>query len=178
MTTGEGGMLTTNDEAVAKRAKSFVNHGRPPEGGYEHVRVGHNFRMTSIAAAIGREQLQSLPEYLSERRANAERFMREIESKTVRTPIVPDDRTHAYHQYTLLTENREELLDYLHENGVGAKVYYPTCIHQQPAYKEFGTTIPIAERVADKVVSIPVHPALSYEEVSQIIATVNEFQDD
>ncbi|SFQ00459.1 dTDP-4-amino-4,6-dideoxygalactose transaminase [Halolamina pelagica] len=175
MTTGEGGMLTTDDEAVANRAESFVNHGRPPEGGYEHVRVGHNFRMTSIAAAMGSEQLQSLPGYLSKRQANAKRFMEEIETDSVRTPIVPPDRTHAYHQYTLLTEERDEFLNHLHENEVGAKVYYPTCIHQQPAYEEFDAIAPVAERVADEVVSIPVHPALSQEEVSQIVAAVNEF---
>lgn len=175
ITTGEGGMLTTDNEVIAKRAESFVNHGRPSDGGYEHVRVGHNFRMTSIAAAIGSKQLQSLPDYLSKRRANAERFREEIETGTVRTPIVPTDRTHAYHQYTLLTEKRDELLDHLHEEEVGAKVYYPTCIHQQPAYEGFDATVSIAERVADEVVSIPVHPVLSQEDISQIITAVNMF---
>lgn len=175
MTTGEGGMLMTDNEAVAERAESFVNHGRPPDGGYEHVRIGHNFRMTSIAAAIGNEQLQKLPDFLSQRRATAEQFSEEIETEKARTPVVPDGRAHAYHQYTLLTTEREELIEYLHENEIGAKVYYPTCIHQQPAYSGFTPTVPVAEQVATEVVSIPVHPELSYEETSHIITTINEF---
>ncbi|KAB7514661.1 aminotransferase class I/II-fold pyridoxal phosphate-dependent enzyme [Halosegnis rubeus] len=175
MTTGEGGMVTTDSEAVADRVASFVNHGRPPEGGYEHVRLGHNFRMTSIAAAIGNEQLRKLPEYLAQRRATAERFSDEIEVEGVRTPVIPDNQTHAYHQYTLLTDAREALIEHLHKNDVGAKVYYPTCIHQQPAYSEFTPTVPVAEQVAEEVVSIPVHPGLSSEEISQIITAVNEF---
>jgi dTDP-4-amino-4,6-dideoxygalactose transaminase len=175
MTTGEGGMVLTDDDDLAERTRSFVNHGRPPEGGYEHVRVGHNFRMTSIAAAIGRDQLDKLPEYISQRRSNAERFQTEIDTQSVRLPTVPDERSHAYHQYTLLTEERAALMEHLQDNNVGASVYYPTCIHQQPAYEGFEAIAPVAERVAEKVISIPVHPALSSSDVSKIIESINGF---
>lgn len=175
MTTGEGGMVTTDDETIAENAASFANHGRPPDGGYEHVRLGHNFRMTSIAAAIGREQLEKLPGYVHERRANAEQFFQEIDTPALRLPVIPEDRTHAFHQYTVLTEEREQLLDYLHEQGVGAKVYYPQCIHEQPAYDSFECDAPVAERVAQEVLSLPVHPGLSDEDVTQIIKTINQF---
>lgn len=175
MTTGEGGMLVTNDEGIAERAESFVNHGRPPSGGYEHIQVGHNFRMTSIAAAIGSSQLEKLPDYVAERQSTAKQFTEEIETSAVRPPIVPDNRSHAFHQYTLLTDKRDQLLEYLHDNEVGAKVYYPTCIHEQPAYSDSDATVPTAERVADEVVSIPVHPALSEQDVATIIQVVNGF---
>lgn len=175
MTTGEGGMLVTNNEGIAERAESFVNHGRPTSGGYEHIQVGHNFRMTSIAAAIGSRQLEKLPDYVAERQSTARQFTEEIKTSAVRPPIVPDNRSHAFHQYTLLTDERDQLLEYLHDNEVGAKVYYPTCIHEQPAYSDSGATVPTAERVADEVVSIPVHPALSEQDVATIIQVVNGF---
>ncbi|MDL0121105.1 DegT/DnrJ/EryC1/StrS family aminotransferase [Halobacterium salinarum] len=177
MTTGEGGMLVTNDAGIAERAESFVNHGRPPEGGYKHVRVGHNFRMTSIAAAIGQVQLEKLPDFLIKRRENARRFNDGIDDDIVELPTIPGNRTHAYHQYTIRAENRDELLEHLQNRGVGVKVYYPKCIHQQPAYnsemeqKDFH----VAERAANEVVSLPVHPRLSDQDIETIINAVNDF---
>jgi dTDP-4-amino-4,6-dideoxygalactose transaminase len=178
MTTGEGGMVTTSDSDLSERIRSFVNHGRPPEGGYEHVRVGQNYRMTSIAAAIGKVQLDKLPRYIEQRRANGERFSSEIQNRLVRTPTVPNRRTHAYHQYTLLTENRDEFADFLRAEGVGAKVYYPKCIHQQPAYESYSPDVPVAEWISSRVISIPVHPELTEEEVTNIIDAVNRYNHD
>jgi dTDP-4-amino-4,6-dideoxygalactose transaminase len=177
MTTGEGGMVVTDRKDIAEAARSYGNHGRPPDGGYEHVRLGNNFRMTNIAAAIGQEQLKKLPDFLADRRANAQRFDTEIHSDIVSLPSVPKKCEHAYHQYTVRTDTRETFLDYLHEQGVGAKIYYPKCIHQQPAYdtESYEYSCPIAERVAEEVVSIPVHPQLSEENISTIIDTVNTF---
>lgn len=177
MTTGEGGMVVTDRQDVAEAAQSYGNHGRPPDGGYEHVRLGNNFRMTNIAAAIGEEQLKKLPEFLADRRANAQRFDTEIDNDSVTLPSVPEKREHAYHQYTIRTDTRDAFLEYLHEHGVGAKIYYPKCIHQQPAYDAeiYESDCPVAEQIADEVVSIPVHPQLSEEDLSMIIDTVNAF---
>lgn len=175
MTTGEGGMIATNNAGIAEHAESFVNHGRPPSGGYKHIQVGHNFRMTSIAAAIGSSQIKKLPDYVAERQSTAKQFTEKIETSAVRTPVVPDDRSHAFHQYTLLTDEREQLVEHLQDNGVGAKIYYPTCIHEQPAYSHTDATVPTAESVADEVVSIPVHPALSEQDEATISQAVNEF---
>ncbi len=177
MTTGEGGMVVTDRQDVAEAARSYGNHGRPPDGGYEHVQLGNNFRMTNIAAAIGQEQLKKLPEFLTDRRANAQRFDTEIDNDSVTLPSVPDTCEHAYHQYTVRTDKRAEFLEYLHEHGVGAKIYYPKCIHQQPAYdaESYEYSCPVAEQIADEVVSIPVHPQLSEEDISTIIDTVNAF---
>jgi len=179
MTTGEGGMIVTDRDDVVTRAESFANHGRPPEGGYEHVRLGHNFRMTNIAAAIGIEQLEKLPEFLVDRRQNAQRLTEGIDEDIVDLPMVPSDRTHAYHQYTIRTDTRDALLDHLHDHGVGAKIYYPKCIHQQPAYdsENYEYECPVAEQAAKEVLSLPVHPNLSDEEVESIIDTVNSFDE-
>jgi dTDP-4-amino-4,6-dideoxygalactose transaminase len=177
MTTGEGGMILTDRDDVLTHTESFANHGRPPEGGYEHVRLGHNFRMTNIAAAIGLEQLEKLPDFLAERRQNAQRFHEGIDEDIVELPSVPSDRTHAYHQYTVRTDARDELLEHLHNHDVGAEIYYPKCIHQQPAYdgQIYDYECPVAERAANKVVSLPVHPNLSDNDIETIIDAVNSF---
>ena len=170
MTTGEGGMVLTDREAVADRAASFSNHGRTGDGGYAHERVGHNFRMTSLAAAIGRVQLDRLPEWVASRRANARRLTRGLAAVDgLTTPAEPDDRRHAYHQYTVRTPDRDRLRDRLAEAGVDSGVYYPTPIHQLAAYNGFDVTAPAAEAAADEVLSLPVHPNLSDAELDRIV---------
>ncbi|UPV74365.1 DegT/DnrJ/EryC1/StrS family aminotransferase [Halorussus limi] len=176
MTTGEGGVVTTDRDDVAEKAASFVNHGRPPEGGYRHVRVGHNFRMTSIAAAIGRVQLDRLPDYNEARRSNAAYLTDSLADADVVTPTEPDDRTHVYHQYTIRTEDRDGLADYLDEAGVGTGVYYPTPIHEQPAYDDVSHDAPVAERAADEALSLPVHPNVSEQDLRTIASAIQEYE--
>ncbi|MFC4549528.1 MULTISPECIES: DegT/DnrJ/EryC1/StrS family aminotransferase [Halorussus] len=176
MTTGEGGMITTNREDVAERAESFVNHGRPPEGGYEHVRTGHNFRMTSTAAAIGRVQLDRLPDYNEARRENAARFDEALEDADVVTPYVPEGRRHVYHQYTIRADDRDGLADHLEAEGVGTGVYYPTPIHELKAYADVDHAAPVAERTAGQALSLPVHPNLTEEDRRTVVDAVTEYQ--
>ncbi|WP_435174364.1 DegT/DnrJ/EryC1/StrS family aminotransferase [Halorussus sp. AFM4] len=176
MTTGEGGMITTDRADVAEKAESFVNHGRPPEGGYEHVRLGHNFRMTSIAAAIGRVQLDRLPDYNAARRSNAAYLTDALADADVVTPTEPDDRRHVYHQYTVLADDRDGLADHLESAGVGTGVYYPTPIHEQPAYDGVAHDAPAAERAADRALSLPVHPNVSEQDLRTIASTIREYE--
>jgi dTDP-4-amino-4,6-dideoxygalactose transaminase len=176
MTTGEGGVVTTDRDDVAEEAASFVNHGRPPEGGYEHVRVGHNFRMTSVAAAIGRVQLERLSDYNAARRSNAAYLTDSLADAAVETPTEPDDRTHVYHQYTIRTDDRDGLTDYLDDAGVGTGVYYPTPIHEQPAYDAVSHDAPVAERAADEALSLPVHPNVSEQDLRTIAAAIQEYE--
>ncbi|NHN59144.1 MULTISPECIES: DegT/DnrJ/EryC1/StrS aminotransferase family protein [Halorussus] len=176
MTTGEGGMITTDRADVAERAESFVNHGRPPEGGYEHVRLGHNFRMTSLAAAIGRVQLDRLADYNAARRSNAAYLTDALAEADVVTPTEPDDRRHVYHQYTVLTDDRDGLADYLDDAGVSTGVYYPTPIHEQPAYEGVDRDAPVAERTADRALSLPVHPNVTEQDLRTIASTIREYE--
>ena len=170
MTTGEGGMLTTDDEAIAERAKRFVNHGRTES--YEHAEVGHNYRMTSIAGALGIAQLEKLPDYIEDRRANAAALTDGLADAGVQTPTAPDGRTHVYHQYTVRAEDREALTDRLDEHDVGYGVYYPIPIHEQPAYADVDADAPAAERAANEVLSLPVHPELDDTDLAAIINAV------
>ncbi|WP_128475869.1 DegT/DnrJ/EryC1/StrS family aminotransferase [Halorussus pelagicus] len=175
MTTGEGGVVTTDRDDVAERAESFVNHGRPPEGGYEHVSVGHNFRLTSIAAAIGRVQLDRLPDYNEARRANAAYLTDSLVDADVTTPTEPADRTHVYHQYTIRTDDRDGLAAHLDEVGIGTGVYYPTPIHEQPAYDDVIHDAPVAERAAERTLSLPIHPNVSERDLRTIVSAIREY---
>ena len=172
MTTGEGGMVLTDDRAVAERAASFVNHGRTADGdSYEHSRIGHNYRMTSVLAAIGRVQLQRLPEYNETRRENAARFTSDLPDG-LQTPVEPDNRKHVYHQYTVRTERRDALADHLESAGVGTGIYYPTPIHEQPAYSDVECNAPVAERACEEVLSLPIHPNLSPSDLADIVNAI------
>ena len=174
MTTGEGGMITTDREDVAERAAQFINHGR--DGTYDHAELGHNFRMTSIAAAIGRAQLEKLPDYVEQRRENARRLTDRFEDADgVVPPFEPSHARHSYHQYTIRCSDRDGLKEYLEDSGIDVGVYYPTPIHEQPAYEHVDTDAPVAERTAEEVLSLPVHPDLSTDDVRTIATVVQSY---
>jgi dTDP-4-amino-4,6-dideoxygalactose transaminase len=177
MTTGEGGMIVTDRDDVASRARRFINHGRADGDGlgYDHVEVGHNFRMTSIAAAIGRAQLDRLPGFIQTRRSHAAMLSEAIEGLPgIEVPFEPDDRRHAFHQYTIRCADREGIGARLTAAGIGNGVYYPTPIHRQPAYADVEREFPVAERASREVLSLPVHPALTDDDIRTVAETVRE----
>ncbi|MFD1564297.1 DegT/DnrJ/EryC1/StrS family aminotransferase [Haloarchaeobius amylolyticus] len=179
MTTGEGGMVVTNRDDVADRAASFVNHGRNVSGtgSYDHVTLGHNFRMTSIAAAIGRVQLERLSQFNRTRRDNAAFYNEELADLPLETPTEPADRRHVYHQYTVRTDDRDALAATLEERDIGTGIYYETPIHRQPAYETVSTAaarLPASERAADEVLSLPVHQELSVGDRRTVVEAVRD----
>lgn len=176
MTTGEGGMITTNHEEVAEKATSFANHGRSTDGGYDHVRLGHNYRLTSVAAAIGRVQLERLPEYIEARRANAALLNQALADLDITTPTEPGDYKHVYHQYTIRTDNRDNLVEFLEDADIGTGIYYPTSIHEQPAYSHIEHDAHISEQVADQVLSLPIHPNLSTADIETIADAMLDYE--
>jgi len=171
MTTGEGGMVTTDDDEVAERARQVVDHGRTE--GYKHAFVGYNYRMTNVHAAIGRDQLSRLPEWVERRRENARALNEGLEDTRLTTPHEPEGTKHVYHQYTVRTDDRGKLKRALEENGVGYGVYYPLPIPHQPAYDR-DERYPVAERASDEVISLPVHQNVSEEDIRQIVEAVRE----
>lgn len=173
MTTGEGGMVTTDDSELADRVAQFVNHGR--DNKYEHATVGHNFRMTDIAAAIGREQLKKLPDQTEIRRRNASILNETLSTTLVETPPEQKKDKHVYHQYTIRFEQRDELKSYLNNYEIGTGIYYPKGIHQQPVYERWDTKAPKTERVVSEVLSLPVHPQVSVEQAEAIGDHIQEF---
>jgi perosamine synthetase len=173
MTTGEGGMITTHDGGLAERVRLLREHGMKIR--YHHEVVGYNFRMTDIAAAIGLAQLPKLPGYNERRRAIAARYDSELQG--VITPFVRPGVTHVYHQYTIRVSDRDAFADRLKERGVGSAIYYPIPVHRQKPFIALGLgdgSYPVTDRLTEQVLSIPVHPALSDDEVSTVIGAVNE----
>ncbi|OLZ40446.1 aminotransferase DegT [Natrinema saccharevitans] len=179
MTTAEGGMIVTDRDDVAERAASYVNHGRADDGtgGYDHVELGHNYRMTSLEAAIGRVQLDRLAELNRTRRETAAVYDEALADLPVETPTEPAGHRHVYHQYTIRTDDRDALAATLEERDVGTGIYYETPIHRQPAYETVSSaaaTFPAAERAADEVLSLPVHPTLSERDRRLVVEAVRD----
>ena len=174
MTTGEGGMITTNDEELFEIANSIRNHGREKtKWGYEHGRIGYNYRMTDISAAIGLEQLRKLPRFLKKRRENAKFYDKNLEN--VETPHILDGAKHAYHQYTIKCKNRDKLLEELKKNEIGFGIYYPKPLHKYPHLEKFGhNDLKVSERLVNEVLSLPVHPALTKEELEKVVDVINK----
>jgi perosamine synthetase len=176
MTSAEGGMITTDDDDIADKCRVIRNHGMRRR--YYHDEIGYNFRMTDVHAAIGNAQLAKLDTHNSKRRANAKFYDENL--KGVETPFVPEGYKHVYHQYTLRVPNgrRDDLREYLKEREIGTEVYYPVPIHQQSFYMErfgSGQTLPVTEAAAKEVLSIPVHPQISSEDLETVAGAINEF---
>lgn len=177
MTTSEGGMITTNNKELAEKARVFRAHGSNIK--YKHDEIGYNFRSSDIAAAIGLAQLDKIDEF-NEKRINNANYLNEglKDVEGVITPASPENRKHVYNQYTIRVTkgNRDDWVDILTENGIGSGIHYPIPLYNQPIYKELGFTgsAPNAELAADTVISLPVHPSLSKEDLDLVIEAVKE----
>lgn len=177
MTTSEGGMITTDDEELAKKAQMFRAHGASER--YHHDEIGYNFRMTDIAAAIGLAQLKVIDEFNDKRISNADYLNEQLKDiEGIVTPKSPDNYKHVYHQYTILVEkgNRDDWVEFLTNKGIGTGIHYPIPLYNQPIYKKLGIEgdCPLAEKAADNVISLPVHPSLTKEDLNLVVDAVKE----
>lgn len=170
MTSGEGGMVSTPDEDIARRVKLYRNQGM--EKRYENEVAGFNTRMTDIHAAIGRVQLGKLEGWTKQRQDNA-KFLDENLKGVVVPPVAPG-AVHVYHQYTIrvVDQDRDAFAAELANRGIGSGVYYPIPNHRLPS---FGLTfeLPETELAAKQALSLPVHPALSQEDLEKVVEVVN-----
>ena len=179
MTTGEGGMVTTSDKVYNERLRLLINHGQSEK--YLHTRLGYNYRMTDVAAAIGLVQLRKLDKFNIRRRKNAEFYDSHISVKGLITPSAAPGVHHVYHQYVIrLTDEfpmkRGDFMEYLKLKGIGTAVHYPIPIHHQPVYARADEpdSCPVATRLASSVLSIPVHPLLDQKELAYICDAINQ----
>lgn len=179
MTTGEGGMVTCREAATADALRSLRNHGRGPtaKGGYDHVALGYNFRLTDIASAIGRVQLARLPAINAARRRNAKVLDEAAATnRHLSAPQAFPDRTHVYHQYTVRTGERARFVEHMRSAGIGTGVYYPCPSYAYPHLSAYARTCPNAEAASREVVSLPVHQGLTPEEVAQVAAALRSWR--
>ena len=178
---GDGGMITTNDDALAERVRILRVHGGAPK--YYHKAIGGNFRLDPLQAALLRAKLVHLPVYIAKRRANAATYLERLaESTPVREgrlllPSEMSGRTHTWNQFTLRVTNgkRDALMEHLAANQIGSAIYYPVPLHRQECFSNLAgveARLPICEKMADEVLSIPIYPELSTEQIDHVINTI------
>tara|TARA_B100000700_G_scaffold269302_1_gene310584 strand:+ start:724 stop:1860 length:1137 start_codon:yes stop_codon:yes gene_type:complete len=178
---GDGGMITTNDDALAERVRILRVHGGAPK--YYHKAIGGNFRLDPLQAALLRAKLGHLPVYIAKRRANAATYLERLsESTPVREgrlllPSEMSGRTHTWNQFTIRVTNgkRDALMEHLAANQIGSAIYYPVPLHRQECFSNLAgveARLPICEKMADEVLSIPIYPELSTEQIDHVINTI------
>ncbi len=180
MTTGEGGMVVTNDPKLAAQCQLLRNHGQTAD--YRHERLGFNFRMTDFQAALGRSQLRRLAELVQRRRENAVFLSNALRDVTgLVLPHIPEGAEHSFNQYSVLLPGddmpvqRDEFRQRLREKGIETGVYYPIPLHLQPIFAQQGTgNLPVSEDLARRIVSVPVHPGLDRQDLARIAEAVRE----
>jgi dTDP-4-amino-4,6-dideoxygalactose transaminase len=179
---GDGGLLTTNDQEFANRLRRLRTHGGANE--YEHSEVGVNSRLDELQAAVLRVKLQHLDEWSDSRAAKAQRYSHLLGDASlnfsVTTPFVRPNSRHIFHQYMIrIPEHRDALSEYLKENGVGTKVYYPIPLHLQDCFSYLGYKsgqLPEAEQAAKEVLALPIYPELTESQQDYVVETIQSFQ--
>ena len=180
MTTGEGGMVLCGNPSVEKQARCIINHGRKDHSTFGML--GYNYRMTNLAAGIGLVQLKHLNDWNTARRNNAKFLNCNLQDLSfLETPAIKQSTSPVFHQYTLRVRHgkRAAFAGYLAKNGIGSGIHYPSVMYLQPSYRVLGYKkglCPEAERAAREVISIPVHPALSTENLELIVRVIRKFK--
>jgi len=181
MTTGEGGMIVTNDDKIAEKSRILRDQGQTAK--YVHEELGYNYRMTNIQAAIGRVQLKRLEEMNNKRIENAQYLSHYLSGvKGIVPPYVDPRVRHVFHQYVVRVADefpltRDKLIEKLRERGIETAVHYPIPIHHQPLYKKLGypqDICPNAIEASRRVLSLPVHPLLAREDLDYIVNAIKE----
>ncbi len=182
MTTGEGGVIVTDSEQVNKLARSYRNQGRGEvEEWLDHVRIGYNFRMDEMSAAMGYVQMKRLPSMIKERQRIAETYNKKLgKISGVITPYTSPDNTSTWFVYTIRVEdgiNRDKVMKHLNGNGVASKPYFPS-LHLQPIYKELlpykEGDFPVSEAISKSILALPFFIALTGEEIEYVTEKVGE----
>ena len=194
MMTGEGGMITTNDEDIYENALMIKNHGRSRKGGYSHYRIGYNYRMLDVVSALGRVQLKRLPKAIEQRQRNARLYNELLQNVSeIQPQQMEKGGTSAYHIYAprLYSDKitRDEMIQKLKEHDIGSRSVYALPCHKQDTYlniKEWrwakfvnypdysSLNLPNSEEVGNVHFDIPVHPAVTEEQVQYIASTIKQ----
>ena len=166
---GDGGMIVTTNEELAERLRKLRNYGQPQK--YFHDFVGVNSRLDEIQAAVLRIKLRHLDEWNHRRRKLAELYNELLCDSGIFLPVEKEYAEHVYHLYVIRTEERDRLLQQLSKSKIQTQIHYPIAVHQQKAYRDFGDNInlPVTEKTCCEIISLPMHPRLSRDEVVGIV---------
>jgi len=181
ITTGEGGMIVTNDRELYEKCRLLRSHGQAAK--YQHTLLGLNYRMTDIQAAIGVEQTKKMDAFITKRRENARYLTAALSGMDgITPPWVKSDAGHTYNQYSILLnldrfkDDRDAFVAALGKENIGAAVHYPIPLHKQPAFIKLvgDLTLPVSEDVSKRILSLPVHPHLGKRELDLIVQAVKK----
>jgi len=177
---GDAGLVTTNDDAIAKRARLLRTHGMEPK--YYHHVVGGNFRLDALQAAVLRVKAPHLAAWTNARRANAARYYAMFKDArldgAITLPFEPPDRVHIFNQFVIRTPERDALKRHLDEQGIGNEIYYPVPFHLQPCFANLGYrrgAFPHAELAADQSLAIPIYGELSSDQQQAVVEAIAAF---
>jgi dTDP-4-amino-4,6-dideoxygalactose transaminase len=176
---GDGGAIFTNDDELAEKISSIVNHGMKIR--YYHDRIGVNSRLDTIQAAVLRVKLPHLDEYNSARRKAADYYDKAFKNcSKIKTPTRSKFSTHTFHQYTLVLNNvdRKALMEHLSSKGIASAVYYPVALHNQKAFQDFkynSKDFPVTDKLCESVISLPMNTELDDKTLKYICDSVLEF---
>jgi len=173
---GEGGLIFTRNDQLAARVRQMRQHGESRR--YIHEFVGGNFRLDTMKAAILLVKLGHLDSFTKKRQANAAHYHTLLADSPVTTPYVTDHMTHVYHQYSILTDRRDELQAALSEQNIGSGIYYPVPLHLQPCFASLGYepgSLPVSEEICERILSLPCHPMLAEDDLGRVAECIGAF---
>lgn len=176
---GDAGMIITSDSTLAEQARIIRVHGSKPK--YYHHILGYNSRLDEMQAAILNVKFPFLEEWSINRRERANIYTNLLEKKLaniVHTPIEKDGNYHVFHQYTIRVPRRDELQEFLKENGISTMIYYPRPLHLQPVFKDLGYKegdFPETEKASKEALSLPMYPELLKEAQQYVVEKIEEF---
>jgi len=171
---GDGGMVITDNDDLANELNVLRNHGSRER--YHHSIIGYNSRLDDMQAAILRVKLKYIDDYNRKRYDNAQRYSKLLAGCGVTVPFEDKIGTHVYHQYTLLSDQRDAIHKSLGEAGVASAIYYPIPLHRQEVYAERfkDVSLPVAEKTAERVLSLPMFPELTEAQIEMICETIRK----
>ena len=167
---GDGGAIFTNDDELAVVLRQIARHGQDRR--YHHIRVGVNSRLDTLQAAILLPKLEIFAEELSLRQKVAERYTEQLGAAGVEVPYVESHNTSSWAQYTVRMDDRETVQAALKEQGIPTAVHYPIPLNRQPAVEDTAVSLPVGDRMAERVMSLPMHPYLSESDQAQIVTVL------
>ena len=171
---GDGGCITTNDDEHAAKIRAIANYGSDRK--YHHIYKGTNSRLDEIQAAVLDVKLKYLDEDNERRREISKYYRENIKNSKIILPKTYDEKAHVWHVFAIRTKNRDELQKYLEDNGIQTNIHYPTPPHKQGAYKELeNLSLPITEEIHKTILSIPISPVMTEEEVKKVVDVINSY---
>ena len=174
---GDGGAIVTNDARIADDVRIFRNYGS--EKRYYNKVVGTNSRLDEMQAGLLRVRLSHMAELEEDKRNLCKRYLAELKNDNIVLPTIREGATHIWHQFVIRTEKRQELIDYLNKNEIGTIIHYPIPPHLSEAYQYLGIrkgNLPITEKYAETVLSIPLYNGMTDDDQTFVIETINRFK--